>query len=392
MDNKKLNTLSLLAMLYLVAWCLSPPLFYGSIYRLIAVVAFGILIPYLFYGKTKIGKKTAITLVMLFYIILINLITGDNYGQRLGTCIFLVLSLIFVILERYSLSLKQAQSFLTSVFLLCIIWNICTLIMLNKLPNVMRLLAKNSDTSMAYAQMGVGGYEYAYSLVLLLPVAIDLIIKYHHSWIQKIIVVCFLITSVNVIFKSQYFLAILLAIFEIGLYAICNIRNKNVRLLMVGGLVIGLISFYINIEGILQDLIDVTEVGALNRKLVDLQNMVLNDASIATTDFSTRFERYAMDIRYIVTHPILGGLSYRVTGNHSHILDFVAQYGIPVSLIYFNIIYKRIDKNIMACSVAVIGTTLILLTLNTLAYSFGTILYIIMPVYSYLIKRLKESS
>lgn len=374
-----------LSILYIVAWCISPPLSYGAIYRIVLLGAIGFLLLWdlrchgIQLPKYYIGAGCVIA-----YILLIGFLVGDSIDRRLS--VLILFGIIFAMKTIFESDIDQRSFYwiISAVLVLCIVWNICSLQGIAETPNVMRLLAKNSAESEAYAMRGIGGYGYLYSIVLLLPIGVDAILNRANNVIERVIAAVFVFTSFSLVYQSQYFLAAILSLLMVIVYFIAKIKNPLLRFVAQLATIVAFFILYVNSDNVLLWLMEKNEIRSIELKLQSMYEMLVEDGEIQSSEFATRFERYMRDIAAILNRPLLGGFSFSVTGNHSHILDFLAQYGIPFGCAYFYMLWqplKRIRFKEYAAGFTCMVLCILLLFLNTLAFSFGMVIYIVLPLY-----------
>ncbi len=376
------------ALLYLIAWCISPPLGYGTIYRLLALAIIMIFIALNFANKKwRITVNQMVVLSLLAYMVCINLATGDSIDRRIGT--YILLCMMLATSSTFDDGICNAKSIWWVVpitFFLCILWNVLTLREISITPTIMRILAKNTSSGTYYANRGVGGYGYMYSVLALIPIGIDYMLKQKERLWCRAVAVVFVVTSYTLVFRSQYFMAILVGILIPFLYYGFSIENRNKRILIliITMFIFGLV--YVEIDWILARGLEIfSNQRSVTVKINDLYS-ILNGGDIYDSEFSTRFTRYIKDINYVFYHPILGGLSYSVTGNHSFVLDVFAQYGVFIGLIcILHGFIKPITKfaNGITIRNVVLVVFLIIATLNVVPFAMGAVLFVVLPIYEY---------
>ena len=122
-----------------------------------------------------------------------------------------------------------------------------------------------------------------------------------------------------------------------------------------------------------------------------MYELLVDGSDIQSSEFSVRVERYKKSFNYAILHPIVGGGKYNVTGNHSHILDFFAQYGFVLGGIYLSLImYPFKESRKYPVGYTCMLVYIIMLFLNTLAFSFSVVVYIILPLYYHKIKESRD--
>lgn len=374
-----------IALLYLVIWCISPPLSYGVIFRLLAiVVVFVCLMFRQTQGSIYVSRYQLSIIVLLGYMYAVSVLAGDSINYRIGTYIFLFVILVSESLWNEEFEIRRFYFIIPLAFLLFTIWNVRTLQGIAEVPNIMRLLAKNSSISMSYAQSGVGGYGYMYTVLIFLPVGLDCIVSRCRNTIYRLLAIPYVVTTYMLSFQSQYFLALLITAFITVLFIGFRVKNTILKLIIIILILGGFITLYINVGDVLLYLRNTIEIRSIQLKLDSMYELIVNEGSVVESEFYVRYDRYTDSLLYALKHPIMGGFSYKITGNHSHLLDYLAQYGIPVGIFYIITILRpvmRLELRANTCSFVVCTTFLIILIMNTLAYSFAAVLYILVPVY-----------
>ncbi len=377
-----------LSLFYLIVWCISPPLSYGTIFRLAALGIIGGVILYdLLTRHGKMTRRHFYLLTCIAYIVFLTFLTGDGIGNRVGTLIMLATALSMEsIVECFKIDLNKWKWLVPASFILCILWNLCTLREIAITPNIMRVLAKNSESAPSYAMRGVGGYGYMYTVLLLIPMGINYMMNKGSHWFKRAIAVTFVVSTYMLALQSQYFMAILIAILMPLLYLVYKLEKVRTRTVLILFLLVLFFVAYMNADRILMFLLGmVDKTSAVAEKIQELYN-VLQGEKLADTEFSTRLTRYGNALNYAITHPILGGFSYKITGNHSFILDIFAQYGfIAGGFILFQGFLKpfttiregaKVKDTMFVCFI-------IIALLNVIPFAMGCVLYILMPIYEY---------
>lgn len=325
-----LDRISFLSILYIIAWCLSPPLAYGTIYRVVAVISVLVLMRRSVPLATQVQRKYLnIAFSLCAYMIGIAVLLGEQFNIRVGTAIVLITGVIYEIwVLDPRVTMRQLKCIMYFSFALICIWNTTTILELLVDPRVMRILAKDSEVSEMYFLRGVGGFGYAYAVLIALPIALELFREKEQNRIISLMLLYCIGSSLMLVYLSQYFLCLLLAIITVLL--VWKKPGKATYLSVI--VAIAIISFYL--EEILAFLIDVVELHTLHSKLVDMQDVLVNGADVEDSDFGERADRYGRDIDLILNSPLWGCFKFSKVGKHSDFLDFFAQFGIPLGIVY----------------------------------------------------------
>ena len=370
-------------MTYMAIWFIAPILAYGSIYRLLMIGAMLVFATSAVRGG-RISREYASILVLILYIMVVSVLTDVSITKQMTAFVFMSCTLIVRYFNTFEDPLRYVR-LIGFVYLLCIIFNLTTIRELMTNPDAMRLLAKNSDFSLALVKRGVGGYGYCYTVLCMIPFAIGDLVKRGRSFIEKCLCVLLLLTSYFMIFKSGYFMAMILSVLCVPLFCLCWIKNPKKRAMYIGLLLIAGIVLLVSFESVANALIDHIDNAKIQRKISEIISLGTGDsASIADGEFGTRYQRYIKDFRLIFTSPIWGtwGLN---NGNHSYILDFFASYGLILGWMHFSSILKIIKSTNIVHSPAsqtMVFILTIVLLLNAIALGLGFVLFILMPIYS----------
>lgn len=379
------SKISYYSVLYIIAWCVSPPLAYGAIYRVIAIIAVAIVI-FSSMGSTLPVLKSRLNqcIFLCLYMLLICFFTGESFVGKIGTFIILLTSVSFALWNyRFGNNLKKLEFLIIFAIALYCIWNTTTLIAVSTDGHIMRALVKNSDISVTCAKRGIGGYGYLYSVVAMLPIGIYML-RSKHNIIIRAIIVYFVISGFILAYMSQYFIALILSTLIIPMIYFANKHTNGMNMssyIIVFGV---LLLVFSNLESILDFLINIVDIPSLNRKLIGMQNTLLYGGDVEDSEFGERYERYMRDLGLILRSPLFGAFKYSAVGKHSNILDFFAQYGIPLGIVYFKILFSSctdwIKKKIPMASV-VLWITFIIALMNQLPLSAAVPLCFALPAF-----------
>lgn len=382
MNSKNLSYLSIL---YIITWCLAPPLAYGTIYRVLAIAAVCILIfSSLHSASINLRQRVGGTILLSLYMVLVAFITGEPYVGKIGTIIILLSGVGFTLWDNQEeADIRQLNLLLLFIIAQFCLWNTTTLKALAFDDRIMRALVRNSDISASASLAGIGGYGYIYCVVPMLPIGIAMLKEKRHLFI-KAILVYFLVTSVALAYMSQYFMALLLTILVFPLTQLANKRagRGNMVILVIIGIFALLV--YSNLENILSFLIDSIDIPTTKRKLTEMQQTLLMGERVEDTDFGERYERYTRDLDLILSSPILGVLRFSAVGKHSNILDMFAQYGIPIGIVYLRMLFRPcIDwiRNGMNIAYVVMIIVFVIAFMNSLPLTIAVPLCFGLPTY-----------
>ena len=382
MNGEKISYLSIL---YLIGWFISPPLASGTIYRAIAIVAVLCIVFFsLINNRRQLVHRFYGCAVLCLYIILLCFVTGESFSLNINILLILITSAAFALWNnKYGNNTKQLKNLTYFAICLYCIWNTTTLIAVDQQPNIMRLLAKNSGETTGHVGVGVGGYGYLYSVIIMFPIGIYLLKEKQKIWLRAVIAY-FVISTAILAYQSQYFIALILAVLAVPMMVIANRNRGGLNVIFYTILAVVLLVIFANLESILDFCINIVDIPSIQKKLT-LMKATLMEGSVAEEGtFGERYERYTRDLNLIMQNPVLGVFRFSMVGKHSTILDFFAQYGIPLGIVFVNILFSScrdwIKQRIPAASV-VFWITLILAIMNPLTLQVAAPLCVVLPTF-----------
>lgn len=226
---------------------------------------------------------------------------------------------------------------------------ITTIIGLRKYPLASRQLASGTaiyDT-LRYKMVNIGGYEFIYALVLLIPVLFWMIKRAKGFW--KIVYVSVLILDVLCIYVSQYTIALIcMAIALVMVWMQKNRRAASIfAIFMVVFLSLGGMTFLGQLVYWVSDLIEFDYVSDRLRQVAQL----ISGQTVNTETSRERIEHYMNQLEAFSSSPILGhnwyDFSVRYVSGHSLVLDVLGGTGIVggiVLVVLFRKLYQLVIR------------------------------------------------
>jgi len=374
--------LCLVPILYLISWSISPPLSYGVLYR-IASIAF---VVYLLNKNWAISNEEQrnrfyYSIFLIIYMVILGLIVQDKFVQRIHAYIFLLVGITTDIWNNKHLPKNCYWYIIIFTFLLYIVWNICSINALFQNSHIMRALVRNSEESYIYSQKGVGGYGYLYSVVIALPLGISILLNKFYDKKLRLTSLIFIVSSLYLVFLSEYFMAVILAVAIIPLIFVSRVKSKNKRLSAYCLIVLVLMILFLNAESIIAFLVNETDSATMQKKLTDSYMIMANDGEVNDSEFGTRAKRYGHAIDAFISNPLFGSLTYRNVGNHSYILDYFGQYGFLIGLAFIYLFSRPITRYLRHSGTVtvVLFITVIVALFNVLPLASIAPLYILLP-------------
>ena len=302
--------------------------------------------------------------------------------------LFMISYLLFA--KRYQLLALLALIALAAIMITAI----TTFVGLNTFPEASRLLATGyTGEDFAYTKYNIGGFEYIYSLVLVVPMLAYLIRNKLYSIVSGI---CFIILSILLVVKSQYTTASLLLFPSIVIVSVVKYVTKYslaiALLLMIGITLFGrtlLHSSFITLASV--------NPYTVREHFIGLAG-VIESGSTETLNatVSGRKNAYDTSITSFLRSPIIGNLGSveKVSGGHSTFLDTLAATGLLGGCLLFLILryyYSRIllsFRSSRAFGYALLSFILFLIlsVLNPTTRT-GMIVFFVIPATAFITKR-----
>lgn len=327
--------------------------------------------------------------IMLFWEVLMSLL-GVNQASLLNTSYTLVQAFAWGIVGEYVLtccSSRYARNLLFVFLLVLMFTSITTYLGCVAYPGASRNLATGmtDDNYMRslYARMNIGGFDFIYQLVLLLPFlcySVRHLVKRNITKIMLVIVIFYMYLAV---IESEYTMALLLSSSALMFVVFPkDIRGKHVILVIISILFIYLF-LAPWLSSIFANLAESTESYDYSIRFKEISDVLVGKQTDG--DFNERRKLWMRSWNMFAEHPILG--TGTRGGGHSFVLDNLVMYGIfSVILLSFQLysMYKRTVLRYKYSSyywmlVIVFSLNVILCVLNTI--NFYNIFVLFIPLF-----------
>lgn len=263
-----------------------------------------------------------------------------TYSEKMYA--YLLFFIPFLLSFHYinSSDVARKRKLLKFILLMEAITLVTTIIGLQQYPNAARDLASTVAIE-RYKQMNIGGYDFIFGLVVLVP-----FVMYLRNKRSKIICTVVLMAMLYTILLSQYTTALLIAFYVIVLYPIDRIKKHSIAVLLKMILVFFLIISLTFSDYIMVALGDFfTSIGllAIAQKFIDIST-TQNLFSAGT--LGDRTNLVLTSLFSFFRSPILGKIinPTLLIGGHSELTDIIASGGICIILLALYLI-KAYKKN-----------------------------------------------
>lgn len=329
-------------------------MFPASVYVLIIVI----LAIYLF---NKIQLKERIFLLSLFSVFILEIVISgftksfylilQDFSSLLQEMIPAMMAMLLV-RKKYFNSAKIIFGF---YILRIIITMITTVIGLQTFPGASRDMGNgefvaNNPLYTVYLSLNIGGFDLAYTIVLLIPILCYLFrysSEFKNSKTLKLIVSLLLVFSMYCILQMEYTTALLFSI--LALTSLFTTEKTNILKYLTFVFMVGIILYLYKgflAQG-LEYMSTIVESKEIAVRFSDIASSISGQATSEISDVDARQDSYMRSIDAIISNPLGIWLASSKTGGHSFIFDYIAKYG-PIGLmliIYMlRIVYKAFLK------------------------------------------------
>ena len=375
--------LEFLAILYLVAWSISPPLQVGMIFRIVALGCAGILA---LKNRFAVKKAQAAALILVAMVAVTAYIMSGASGilKQIGVY---MLFLGFLMNEWYQDDWEDFKALIPITLLLLAVWNFRTASVLTTDASVARLIVRAGDVSESYLRQGVGGYGLVYAQVIICPVIFSWTLRsFRRDLFRLACGVLWGISFVMLVMSAGYTIAVFTVALGVVIYLFYRREKIAPALLLSLLLVVAavyLICYNQPVQNFLLDVFDGTKVAS---KIRDIAGTVTTGET--ADSIQSRIVRYRADLETMLEYPLLGSWWNGGMGGHSALMGAFAQYGVLGGIVWAMMVYcvpaiwKRrpcSTTSMRTINAAVITITFTVL-FDTLPYNLVMMLMIIFPI------------
>lgn len=329
-------------------------MFPSSIYALIIVI----LAIYLFY---KIMPKERKFLLCLFSVFILEIVISgfinsfylvlQDFSSLLQKMIPAMMAMLLV-RKRYFNSAKIIFGF---YILRIIITMITTVIGLQAFPGASRDMGNGEFVAInplykVYLSLNIGGFDLAYTIVLLIPIICYLFrysSEFKKSKTLKLMASLLLVFSMYCILQMEYTTALLFSI--LALTSLFTTEKTTIQKYLIFVFMVGII-LYLS-KGFLAQGLEymstIVESKEIAVRFSDMASFISGQATSKISDVDARQDAYMTSINLIISNPLGIWQTSSKIGGHSFIFDYIANYG-PIGLmliIYMlRIVYKAFLK------------------------------------------------
>lgn len=325
-------------------------MFPSSVYAVIIVV----LTIYLFCNITLKDRNLLFSLFSVFILdFFINSFTKSSYIilQDFSSLLQEMIPVMMAMVLVRKRNIHSAKVILGFYFLRIIITMVTTIVGLQTFPGASRDMGNgefvaNNPLYKVYLSLNIGGFDLAYTIVLLIPILCYLFrysSEFKNSKILKLIVSLLLVFSMYCILQMEYTTALLFSI--LALTSLFTTEKTNILKYLTFVFMVGIILYLYKgflAQG-LEYMSTIVESKEIAVRFSDIASSISGQATSEISDVDARQDSYMSSINAIISNPLGIWLASSKTGGHSFIFDYIAKYG-PIGLmliIYMlRIVYK----------------------------------------------------
>lgn len=344
-------TIQKICVLYLFCWTIAPVLAVGVIWRLLAVMAFGIW--YFLAKKRGFKPNTDVSRAVGFVILvtavdLLTLIRFTLFFKQFVRRIDLfMLAIAICMFNFYLRHPEELPDLVPYLMLMLAFFNFTTGKALLVDANIARQVVRDSEVAREALQKGIGGYTLLYLQVCALPAILfwcKHLINNKKDKKQMVIAGCWLLSYLLFCFKASYSIALFCTALSFFLVLSGKKTKLKQSLLIMIAMFVLMLAAITYVDSFRSMLFDIFQGTAIERKLHDfsVMNGLENDndtyaqrlmweggdSDLNFGSFEGRKTRYIVSLTQLIYYPVIGGLFFdsRI-GGHSAILDTFARYG-----------------------------------------------------------------
>ena len=375
------------SVLYLCVWTISPFMEIDLIWRIGALMAFGLWMICAVSRGLHFEKIHLLALAFVALVVVVNIVENNGFSKILRPIQYYMLVLFFIVGHFYKDKWKELYFIVPIILLLLIYFNFKSAFTVMEDATIARKLVRNDEDMYTYLRQGIGGYSLIYPQVVTFPVLVMWLFKsYRQKKLFFLIGIVWLVSYVLLVINANYSIAITGSI--IGLIILLVYKGHSVGLAFVvsAGLFIALMLMILNWEGFRNMLLEFFDGTAVAKKINDL--VATSESGAAEGSINDRVITYQATFNTIFRFPVIGGLWWESGGGHSALGEAFAKYGLFGGYVFCKILYsvpniykkafmhKRIQQMANANLVVLLYVTL----LDSVSYSFLGMILILTPI------------
>ncbi len=385
-DGFSLGFIQKIAVLYLIAWTVSPPLQVDTIYRIIALgcAVLWVAIWFIRENPLTLGKEQVAAIIFLIAVMIVVYFEKYDLSALIKQIALIMLVICFMMTYFYDDKWEELAGIVPIILILLTIWNFKTVEILIEDHTVARLLIRDDAATYQYLRQGIGGYSLIYPQVCISPLILAWTFKaFKNNKICFAIGVVWAYTFVRFLELAGYSIALFTS--AVGLILLLFYKGKNVvpAFIVTILLFIGIMAAILYIAPFREWILTTFDGTAVANKVNDL--ISTSDTGVTGDSIQLRINAYSNSLVDMLKYPIVGSLWRDSGGGHSALMDITSKYGwlggYAFSMMFYHVPfhYKHHfnDKFIISTTNATLVTLMFVSILDSFTYSFTGMILII---------------
>ena len=375
------------SVLYLCVWTISPFMEIDLIWRIGALMAFGLWMICAVSRGLHFEKIHMLALAFLALIVVVNIVENNGFSKILRTIQYYMLVLFFIVGHFYKDKWKELYFIVPIILLLLIYFNFKSAFTVMEDATIARRLVRNDEDMYIYLRQGIGGYSLIYPQVVTFPVLVMWLFKsYRQKKLFFLIGIVWLVSYVLFVINANYSIAITGSVISLIILLFYKGHSVGLAFAVSAGLFIALMLMILNWEGFRNMLLEFFDGTAVAKKINDL--VATSESGAAEGSINDRVITYQATFNTIFRFPIIGGLWWESGGGHSALADAFAKYGLFGGYVFCKILYSVPSqykktygfKTIQQLTNANLVVLLFVTLLDSTPYAFMGMILIITPI------------
>ena len=375
------------SVLYLCVWTISPFMEIDLIWRIGALMAFGLWMICAVSRGLHFEKIHMLALAFLALIVVVNIVENNGFSKILRPIQYYMLVLFFIVGHFYKDKWKELYFIVPIILLLLIYFNFKSAFTVMEDATIARKLVRNDEDMYIYLRQGIGGYSLIYPQVVTFPVLVMWLFKsYRQKKLFFLIGIVWLVSYVLFVINANYSIAITGSVISLIILLFYKGHSVGLAFVASAGLFITLMLMILNLEGFRNMLLEFFDGTAVAKKINDL--VATSESGAAEGSINDRVITYQATFNTIFRFPVIGGLWWESGGGHSALGEAFAKYGLFGGYVYCKIMYSVPSqykktygfKTIQQLTNANLVVLLFVTLLDSTPYAFMGMILIITPI------------
>lgn len=379
-----------LCIFYMAAWCISPPLMYGTAPRVAfaisAVLWLGLEIARFPTLVTLFTPSSGMAALLAGYITFMLFMTSELGEISALFQLFICLFFLLIAGAYAHRGWDELRQLLVPILAMSAFWAGSTLLGLSEDAHAARYVSRSSDVARDILDSGVGGYGLVYYMLFAILVAFALLLQrgpvsrpYRWGMAALTAIMAYMVL------RAGYSIAVLILITSIASFLLLRFWRLDFAMIAVFLFATAAIFGSFFFQDIIQALLSLTDGTEYYKKIWDISQNALYGSDKSYGTLLGRELRYQKSWDVFLDNPLFGAFSRRSLGGHSVLLDMFAQFGIIVGAFVTYLLAIRPALLLRpgggrALPIASALAATVLIALNTLPLAVGFGLFILVPL------------